>query len=116
MEILNVTNLTKTYGTGGNAVHALKNACLTLNQGEFLAVVGTSGSGKSTFLKLVSGLDSTTSVSVAIRGMDIARLRKQEWTIFRRRGIGFIFQNYSLIPVLNMYDPSCVTWGFGKNG
>ncbi len=83
-------------------------------QGEFVAVVGTSGSGKSTFLNLVGGLDAPTGGKIVIRGRDIAALRKQEKTIFRRRNIGFIFQNYSLMPVLNVYDNVALPVSFDR--
>lgn len=104
MKVLQVMDLRKTYGSGENAVHALKNASLTVQQGEFVAVTGTSGSGKSTFLNLIGGLDSPTSGEIWIKGRNIADLGRTEKTIFRRRNIGFVFQNYSLMPVLNVYD------------
>ena len=113
-EILRVTGLTKTYGSGENMVQALKNANLRVMQGEFVAVVGTSGSGKSTFLNLVGGLDAPTGGKIVIRGRDIAALRKQEKTLFRRRNIGFIFQNYSLMPVLNVYDNVALPVSFDR--
>ncbi len=113
-EVLRVTGLTKTYGSGENMVQALKNANLRVMQGEFVAVVGTSGSGKSTFLNLVGGLDAPTGGKIVIRGRDIAALRKQEKTIFRRRNIGFIFQNYSLMPVLNVYDNVALPVSFDR--
>ena len=113
-EVLRVTSLTKTYGSGENMVQALKNANLKVTQGEFVAVVGTSGSGKSTFLNLVGGLDAPTSGKIIIRDRDIASLRKQEKTIFRRRNIGFIFQNYSLMPVLNVYDNVALPVSFDR--
>ncbi len=113
-EVLNVAGLTKTYGSGENMVQALKNVNLKVMQGEFVAVVGTSGSGKSTFLNLVGGLDSMTSGKIVIRGRDISSLRKREKTIFRRRNIGFIFQNYSLMPVLNVYDNVSLPVSFDK--
>lgn len=109
MEILRVTDLSKIYGSGKNAVHALKQANLRVEQGEFLAVVGTSGSGKSTFLNLIGGLDTPTSGSIVMRGRDIAGLSRKEKTVFRRRSIGFVFQNYSLMPVLNVYDNVALT-------
>lgn len=109
MEILHVTDLSKIYGSGKNAVHALKQANLRVEQGEFLAVVGTSGSGKSTFLNLIGGLDTPTSGSIVMRGRDIAGLSRKEKTVFRRRSIGFVFQNYSLMPVLNVYDNVALT-------
>lgn len=114
MEVLNVTSLTKTYGNGGNMVYALKNACLRVTQGEFVAVVGTSGSGKSTFLNLIGGLDAPDSGRIVISGRDICGLRRRERTIFRRRNIGFIFQNYSLMPVLNVYDNVALPVSFDR--
>ena len=113
-EVLSVTGLTKTYGNGENMVQALRNADLKVMQGEFAAVVGTSGSGKSTFLNLIGGLDSPTSGKIVIRGRDISSLRKREKTIFRRRNIGFIFQNYSLMPVLNVYDNVALPVSFDR--
>lgn len=113
-EVLNVTGLTKTYGSGENMVRALKNVNLKVMQGEFVAVVGTSGSGKSTFLNLVGGLDSLTSGKIVIRNRDISSLQKREKTIFRRRNIGFIFQNYSLMPVLNVYDNVALPVSFDR--
>lgn len=104
MKVLQVKDLRKTYGRGENAVHALKNAALTVEQGEFVAVAGTSGSGKSTFLNLIGGLSSPTSGEIWLKGRNIAELGRTEKTIFRRRNIGFVFQNYSLMPVLNVYD------------
>ncbi len=109
MEILQVTNLTKTYGSGSNAVSALNNVNLRVEQGEFLAVVGTSGSGKSTLLNLIGGLDAPTGGSIMVRGRNIAGLSRNERTVFRRRSIGFVFQNYSLMPVLNVYDNAALT-------
>lgn len=114
MEVLNVTGLAKTYGSGENAVHALKNASLKVSQGEFLAIAGASGSGKSTFLNLIGGLDTPTSGTIFISGRDTASLRRREKTIFRRRNIGFIFQNYSLMPVLNVYDNVALPVSFDK--
>lgn len=113
-EVLRVTGLTKTYGSGENKVQALKNANLAVMQGEFVAVVGTSGSGKSTFLNLIGGLDSPTSGKIVIRDRDISSLRKREKTIFRRRNIGFVFQNYSLMPVLNVYDNVALPVSFDR--
>ena len=104
MYILKVTELEKVYGTGENQVHALKGVSFTVSQGEFIAVVGTSGSGKSTLMNLIGGLDTPSAGSIRIRKHDIASLIRKELTIFRRRNIGFVFQNYSLMPVLNVYD------------
>ena len=101
MQLLEVNQLSKTYGSGDTAVHALKNASFTLQKGEFAAIVGESGSGKSTLLNLIGGLDTPTSGSVIIDGKDIFSLSDKELTVFRRRNIGFIFQSFHLIPELN---------------
>ena len=102
MQLLEVNQLSKTYGSGDTAVHALKSASFTLQKGEFVAVVGESGSGKSTLLNLIGGLDTPTSGSVIIDGNDIFSLNDKELTVFRRRNIGFIFQSFHLIPELNV--------------
>ena len=102
MQLLEVNHLSKTYGSGDTAVHALKSASFTLQKGEFVAVVGESGSGKSTLLNLIGGLDTPTSGSVIIDGNDIFSLNDKELTVFRRRNIGFIFQSFHLIPELNI--------------
>ena len=114
MEILKVENLCKTYGKGEAKVNALKNVSFSLEKGEFAAVVGESGSGKSTFLNLVGGLDTPTKGEIFIKGKDISKLKKEEQTIFRRRYIGFVFQNYSLMPVLNVYDNVVLPISFDK--
>lgn len=100
MEILNTLSLTKTYGSGEVKVEALKAVNLSVNQGEFVAIVGASGSGKSTLLHLLGGLDRPSEGKVIIDGKDIYGLSEKELSIFRRRKIGFIFQFYNLIPVL----------------
>ncbi|MBO5033711.1 MAG: ABC transporter ATP-binding protein [Lachnospiraceae bacterium] len=104
MNILKTTNLRKIYGKGENEVHALDGVSLSVEKGEFIAVVGTSGSGKSTLLHMLGGLDRPTSGNVAVDGKEIFSLKDEELTIFRRRKIGFIFQNYNLVPVLNVYE------------
>lgn len=104
MNILQTTNLKKIYGSGDAAVHALDGVNLTVEKGEFVAVVGTSGSGKSTLLHMLGGLDHPTSGNVVVDGKDIFSLKDEELTIFRRRKIGFVFQNYNLVPVLNVYE------------
>lgn len=104
MNILETMDLRKTYGSGDAKVHALDGVNLTVENGEFVAVVGTSGSGKSTLLHMLGGLDSPTSGSVIVDGKDIFSLKDEELTIFRRRKIGFVFQNYNLVPVLNVYE------------
>ena len=104
MEILQASNLKKIYGSGENAVHALDGVTLSLEKGEFVAIVGTSGSGKSTLLHMLGGLDRPTSGTVTVDGKDIFSLKDEALTIFRRRKIGFVFQNYNLVPVLNVYE------------
>ena len=104
MAILSTTNLKKIYGDGENAVHALDGVTLSIEPGEFAAVVGTSGSGKSTLLHMLGGLDRPTSGNVTVDGKDIFSLKDEALTIFRRRKIGFVFQNYNLVPVLNVYE------------
>lgn len=104
MAILSTTNLKKIYGSGDNEVHALDGVDITVHKGEFLAVVGTSGSGKSTLLHMLGGLDRPTDGQVMIDGKDIFSLTDEALTIFRRRKIGFVFQNYNLVPVLNVYE------------
>lgn len=104
MAILETKDLIKTYGSGENIVHALDGVSISIDDGEFVAVVGTSGSGKSTLLNMIGGLDRPTSGSVIIRGKELLKMKDEELTIFRRRNIGFVFQNYNLLPVLNVYE------------
>ena len=104
MEILKTSDLKKYYGSGENQVKALDGVNLSVEEGEFVSVVGTSGSGKSTLLHMLGGLDYATSGSVVVSGKEIFKLNESELTIFRRRNIGFIFQNYNLVPVLNVYE------------
>lgn len=104
MEILRAEKLKKIYGSGENAVHALRNIDLTVEKGEFVAIVGTSGSGKSTLLHMLGGLDRPTAGKVVVDGKDIFSLKEEALTIFRRRKIGFVFQSYNLVPVLNVYE------------
>ncbi len=104
MTILSTQDLKKIYGSGENEVHALDGVNFQVEKGEFVAVVGTSGSGKSTLLHMLGGLDRPTSGSVTVDGKDIFTLKDEELTIFRRRKIGFVFQNYNLVPVLNVYE------------
>lgn len=104
MAILSTTNLKKIYGRGENEVHALAGVNLAVETGEFVAVVGTSGSGKSTLLHMLGGLDRPSEGSVFVDGKDIFSLKDEALTIFRRRRIGFVFQNYNLVPVLNVYE------------
>ena len=104
MSILQTTDLKKYYGTKPNITKALDGVNLSIEDGEFVAVVGTSGSGKSTLLNMMGGLDVPTSGSVKVKGKDLSELNDEQLTIFRRRNIGFIFQNYNLVPVLNVYE------------
>ena len=104
MKILQASNLTKIYGSGENEVHALDGVNFSVEKGEFVAIVGTSGSGKSTLLHMLGGLDRPTGGSVEVDGKEIFSLKDEELTIFRRRKIGFVFQNYNLVPVLNVYE------------
>ena len=104
MEILYAQNLKKVYGSGENTVRALDGVSLAVEKGEFVAIVGTSGSGKSTLLHMLGGLDRPTSGKVVVDGKDIFALGDEALTIFRRRKIGFVFQAYNLVPVLNVYE------------
>ena len=102
MQLLEVENLSKTYGQGEAAVHALRGATFTVPKGEFVAVVGESGSGKSTLLNLIGGLDTPTEGKVRIDGKDIFAMKDRSLTVFRRRNIGFVFQSFNLIPELTV--------------
>ncbi len=104
MAILSTKDLKKVYGSGENEVHALAGVNFQVEKGEFVAIVGTSGSGKSTLLHMLGGLDRPTSGGVTVDGKEIFTLKDEELTIFRRRKIGFVFQNYNLVPVLNVYE------------
>lgn len=104
MSILETAGLRKTYGQGENLVHALDGVDLKIEQGEFVSVVGTSGSGKSTLLHMLGGLDYPTEGKIWIDGKDISALKENTLAIFRRRKIGFVFQSYNLVPVLNVYE------------
>ncbi|ATW25777.1 ABC transporter ATP-binding protein [Candidatus Formimonas warabiya] len=104
MIILETKDLKKYYGRGDTAVHALDGVDLQVENSQFVAVAGTSGSGKSTLLHLLGGLDRPTSGTVTVDGKEIFALKDEELTIFRRRKIGFVFQNYNLVPVLNVYE------------
>lgn len=104
MKILQANDLIKIYGSGETSVHALDGVNFSVEKGEFVAIVGTSGSGKSTLLHMLGGLDRPTSGSVIVDGKDIFSLGDEALTIFRRRKIGFVFQNYNLVPVLNVYE------------
>ncbi len=104
MTVLKTEALTKIYGEGQRKVTALDNANLSVEQGEFLAIVGTSGSGKSTLLHMLGGLDRPTSGKVYVENKDIFSLKDEALTIFRRRKIGFVFQSFNLVPTLNVYE------------
>lgn len=102
--ILSAEKLIKKYGEGENIVFALNNISIKVEEGEFVSIIGTSGSGKSTLLNMLGGLDKPTSGEVYIDDNKLSKLNDEELTIFRRRNIGFIFQNYNLVPVLNVYE------------
>lgn len=104
MAILETKDLRKIYGSGENEVRALDGVSISVDDGEFVAIVGTSGSGKSTLLNMIGGLDKPTSGNVFIRGKELLQMEDEYLTIFRRRNIGFVFQNYNLLPVLNVYE------------
>ncbi len=104
MTILETKDLRKVYGSGDTEVRALDGVDLTVEKGEFVAVVGTSGSGKSTLLHMLGGLDRPTGGTVTVDGKELSAMSDEELTIFRRRKIGFVFQNYNLVPVLNVYE------------
>ena len=104
MEILKTIDLCKQYGEGENEVHALDHVSISVEEGKFIAVAGSSGSGKSTLLNMLGGLDRPTSGEVLVRGKEIFKMNDEELTIFRRRNIGFVFQNYNLVPILNVYE------------
>lgn len=114
MIILETKDLKKQYGTGENILNALDGVSLSINNGEFVSIVGTSGSGKSTLLHMLGGLDYPTSGQVFVDGTNIFSLNDEELTIFRRRKIGFIFQNYNLVPTLNVYNN--ITLPIGLDG
>ena len=102
--ILQTKDLKKYYGKGETEVHALDGVNLEIEAGKFVAIIGTSGSGKSTLLNMLGGLDTPTSGSVTIGNTELSKLKEEQLTIFRRRRIGFIFQNYNLIPTLNVWE------------
>ena len=104
MTILETQGLTKIYGSGETAVHALRGVDLTVENGEFVAIVGTSGSGKSTLLHMLGGLDRPTAGKVLVDGQDIFAFKDEALTIFRRRRVGFVFQSYNLVPMLSVYE------------
>ena len=104
MSILSTKQLTKQYGTEPNIVKALDGVSISIEPGEFVAIIGTSGSGKSTLLNMLGGLDRPTSGSVRVDNYELGKLKDEDLTVFRRQRIGFIFQNYNLVPVLNVYE------------
>jgi putative ABC transport system ATP-binding protein len=104
MSILKASNLKKIYGNKPNEVKALDGVNIDIGEGEFISIVGTSGSGKSTLLHMLGGLDRASSGEVYVREKEIFKMKDEELTVFRRRNIGFIFQNYNLVPVLNVYE------------
>ncbi len=104
MSILSTTHLTKQYGSGSNIVNALDDVNISVEQGEFVAIIGTSGSGKSTLLNMLGGLDRPTSGSVRVDKFELGKLSDEDLTVFRRQRIGFVFQNYNLVPILNVYE------------
>ena len=104
MSILKASNLKKYYGVEPTLVKALDGVTLNVKSGEFVAIVGTSGSGKSTLLYMLGGLDKPTTGSIMVDGKDLSKMNDDQLTIFRRRNIGFIFQNYNLVPIMNVYE------------
>ena len=114
MKILEVKDLRKIYGKGETLVKALDGVSFSVEKGEFLAVVGTSGSGKSTLLHMMGGLDIPTGGKVLIDGKDLSSMKEEELTIFRRRNIGFVFQSYNLVPMLNVMEN--ITLPLGLDG
>ena len=104
MSILKTTALKKYYGSGQSLVKALDGVDVEINEGEFVAIVGTSGSGKSTLLHMLGGLDRASSGTVWVSGKELFKMHDDELTVFRRRNIGFVFQNYNLVPVLNVFE------------
>ena len=109
MSILKAENLVKIYGQGENEVKALNNVSLEIEEGEFVSIVGSSGSGKSTLLNMLGGLDRLTSGDIYINNKKLGDMKDEELTIFRRRNIGFVFQNYNLVPILNVYENIVLT-------
>lgn len=104
MSILNTSHLTKQYGQEPNMVKALDDVNISIEEGEFVAIIGTSGSGKSTLLNMLGGLDRPTSGVVRVDKFELGKLKDEDLTVFRRERIGFIFQNYNLVPILNVYE------------
>ena len=115
MIILETKDLMKIYGKGDTAVHGLDGVSMKVENGEFVSIVGTSGSGKSTLLHMLGGLDRPTSGRVIVDGQELFKLKDEELTIFRRRKIGFVFQNYNLVPTLNVYENIVLPIGLDGN-
>ena len=111
MNILKAVNLRKIYGQGETEVKALDGVNLEVEKGEFVAIVGTSGSGKSTMLHMIGGLDNPTSGQVIVDGQNLSHMTDEELTIFRRRNIGFVFQQYNLVPMLNVWENIILAFG-----
>ncbi|RKI26574.1 ABC transporter ATP-binding protein [bacterium 1xD8-6] len=104
MSILKSDNLCKTYGSGENEVKALDHVSISIEEGSFISIIGTSGSGKSTLLNMLGGLDRPDSGTVTVAGKEIFSMSDEQLTVYRRRNIGFVFQNYNLVPILNVYE------------
>ena len=104
MSILKSDNLCKTYGSGENEVKALDHVSISSEEGSFISIIGTSGSGKSTLLNMLGGLDRPDSGTVTVAGKEIFSMSDEQLTVYRRRNIGFVFQNYNLVPILNVYE------------
>lgn len=104
MEILKVENLTKTYGSGENLVHAVDDVSFSVEKGEFVAIVGASGSGKSTLFHLIGGVDRPTSGKIFVDGNDISKMNDDKLAVFRRRQVGIVYQFYNLIPILTVEE------------
>ena len=104
MSILKSDNLCKTYGSGENEVKALDHVSISIEEGSFISIIGTSGSGKSTLLNMLGGLDRPDSGTVTVAGKEIFSMSDEQLTVYRRRNIGFVFQNYNLVPILNLYE------------
>ena len=104
MSVLTAQNLKKYYGAGSNMVRALDGVDIEVNAGEFVAVVGTSGSGKSTLLHMLGGLDTPTEGKVIVNGYELSQMSDERLAVFRRRSVGFVFQNYNLVPILSVYE------------